>query len=462
MMLGRSYFFLSHAARQMRAGIAGGALTARSASMRAAVSSSVTAAMSSAMSTATSTTSAVLSARWSAVLMANLTSISSAVSVAVSSYIAWVAVSVSLPLAAGLLLSAGASFYVVPAHAERVRDLASIQGVRDNPILGYGLVVGLDGTGDSTMQTPFTGQTLANMLTQMGIQMPAGQNMQLRNVAAVMVTGSLPSFARPGQAIDIVVSSMGTAKSLRGGTLLMTPLKGADGQVYAIAQGNVLVGGAGGGANGSSVQINQLAVGRISSGATVERGVPTSMASDGMMRLELNQTNFENVMKIVNAVNARYGPSTASPLDGRTIGLRTPPDPGQQVAFLAGIEDVNVTPNLGDAKVVLNARTGSIVVNQSVTLQSCAVAHGNLSVIINTTPSVSQPNALSGGTTVTTAQSSVQVKQEAGALRVIGPGANLADVVRALNALGATPADLMSILQAMKAAGALNAELEII
>lgn len=365
-------------------------------------------------------------------------------------------------LLAMFAVAAAAVCLIAPAHAERVRDLASIQGVRDNPLLGYGLVVGLDGTGDQTMQTPFTTQTLANMMTQLGITVPAGTNMQLRNVAAVMVTAQLPSFARPGQGIDITVSSMGTAKSLRGGTLLMTPLKGADGQVYAMAQGNVVIGGAGAGANGSSVQINQLAVGRITNGATVERGVPTSLAADGMMRLELNDTNFENVMRISNALNTRYGPGTATPLDGRTVGLRTPPDPSQQVAFLAGVEDVDVTPNIGDARIVLNARTGSIVMNQMVRLQTCAVAHGNLSVVINTTPSVSQPNALSGGTTVTTQQSNVQVKQEAGALRVIGPGANLADVVRALNALGATPADLMSILQAMKAAGSLNADLEII
>jgi flagellar P-ring protein FlgI len=354
------------------------------------------------------------------------------------------------------------SLSVAPAHAERVRDLATVQGVRDNPLIGYGLVVGLDGTGDQTMQTPFTTQSLSSMLTQLGVTVPAGTNMQLRNVAAVMVTAALPSFARPGQAIDITVSSMGTAKSLRGGTLIMTPLKGADGQVYAVAQGNMLVGGAGGGANGSSVQINQLAVGKISGGAIVERGVPTMLASDGTMRMELNDTNFENVMKVVNAVNGRFGANTAYPLDGRTIGLHAPMDSSQQVAFIAGIQDLEITPNAGIAKIVLNARTGSIVMNRLVTLQSCAVTHGNLSVVINTTPAVSQPNAFGQGSTVTTQQSNVQVKQEGGALRIVGAGANLADVVRGLNALGATPADLMSILQAMKAAGALNADLEII
>lgn len=363
----------------------------------------------------------------------------------------------SLIVAALLLaLSAGS------AHAERVRDLASIQGVRDNPLIGYGLLVGLDGTGDQTTQTPFTVQSLSNMLSQLGVTLPTGAGMQLKNVAAVMVTAALPSFVRPGQAIDITVSSLGNAKSLRGGTLLMTPLKGADGQVYAIAQGNLLIGGAGASANGSSVQINHLSVGRISGGAIVERAVPTDLAADGVVRLELNETSFDNVLRITNAVNTRFGQGTASALDGRTVALRPPLDSSQQVAFLAGIEDVDVTPQIGNAKVVVNARTGSIVMNRMVTLQVCAVAHGNLSVIVNTTPSVSQPGPLSNGTTVTTAQSTIQVKQEPGALRVIGPGASLADVVKGLNALGATPGDLMSILQAMKAAGALNADLEII
>ncbi|MCY0386011.1 flagellar basal body P-ring protein FlgI [Robbsia sp. Bb-Pol-6] len=373
--------------------------------------------------------------------------------------------SVSGSVWAGSLIAAALLLVLstVPAHAERVRDLASIQGVRDNPLIGYGLIVGLDGTGDQTTQTPFTVQSLSSMLSQLGVTLPSGSGMQLKNVAAVMVTAALPSFVRPGQAIDITVSSLGNAKSLRGGTLLMTPLKGADGQVYAIAQGNLLIGGAGASANGSSVQINHLSVGRISGGAIVERAVPTNLAADGIVRLELNDTSFDNVMRITNAVNTRFGQGTASALDGRTVALRPPLDPNQQVAFLAGIEDVDVTPQIGNAKVVLNARTGSIVMNRMVTLQVCAVAHGNLSVIVNTTPSVSQPNALSsGGTTTTTQQSTIQVKQEPGALRVIGPGASLAEVVKGLNALGATPGDLMSILQAMKAAGALNADLEII
>jgi flagellar P-ring protein precursor FlgI len=356
------------------------------------------------------------------------------------------------------------------AHAERLKDLVQIQGVRDNPLIGYGLVVGLDGTGDQTTQTPFTTQTLTNMLANLGISLNNGQangggasNMQLKNVAAVMVTAVLPPFARPGEAIDITVSSLGNAKSLRGGTLLLTPLKGADGQVYALAQGNVAIGGAGASANGSKVQVNQLAAGRIASGAIIERSVPTQVAqAGGTMQMELNEMDYDTTQRIVAAVNNAFGPGTALPLDGRTIQVHAPADPGQQVAFMAQLENIDVHPAQAAAKVILNARTGSIVMNQMVTLQSCAVAHGNLSVVINTQTAVSQPGAFSNGTTVATQQSQIQLKQENGALKLVTAGANLAEVVKALNALGATPADLMSILQAMKAAGALRADLEII
>ncbi len=360
------------------------------------------------------------------------------------------------------------------AHAERLKDLVSIQGVRDNPLIGYGLVVGLDGTGDQTTQTPFTTQTLANMLANLGIsinnQSAGGSNsgtsslstIQLKNVAAVMVTATLPPFARPGEAIDVTVSSLGNAKSLRGGTLLLTPLKGADGQVYALGQGNLAVGGAGAGANGSRVQVNQLAAGRITGGAIVERAVQSAVSQGGMMQLELNDMDYDTTQRIVAAVNNAFGSGTATALDGRTIQLRAPAGSEQQVAFMAQLQNLDVRPALAAAKVILNARTGSIVMNQMVTLQSCAVAHGNLSVVINTTPVVSQPGAFSNGQTVVAQQSQIQLKQDNGAVKLLSAGANLAEVVKALNALGATPADLMSILQAMKAAGALRADLEII
>ncbi|BCF90047.1 MULTISPECIES: flagellar basal body P-ring protein FlgI [Paraburkholderia] len=359
------------------------------------------------------------------------------------------------------------------AHAERLKDLVQIQGVRDNPLIGYGLVVGLDGTGDQTTQTPFTTQTLANMLANLGISInnqQAGSNssnnslssMQLKNVAAVMVTASLPAFARPGEALDVTVSSLGNAKSLRGGTLLLTPLKGADGQVYALAQGNMAVGGAGASANGSKVQVNQLAAGRIAGGAIVERSVPTTISQAGTMQLDLNDMDYDTTQRITSAINNTFGFGTAVALDGRTIQLRAPTDPAQQVQFMAQLQNLDVKPAQAAAKVILNARTGSIVMNQMVTLQTCAVAHGNLSVIVNTQPVVSQPGAFSNGQTVVAQQSQIALKQDNGALKMVSAGANLADVVKALNALGATPADLMSILQAMKAAGALRADLEII
>jgi flagellar P-ring protein precursor FlgI len=351
---------------------------------------------------------------------------------------------------------------MAPAQAERLKDLASIQGVRDNPLIGYGLMVGLDGSGDQTMQTPFTTQSLNNMLGQLGVTVPPGTNMQLKNVAAVMVTAVLPPFARPGQAIDITVSSLGNAKSLRGGTLLMTPLKGADGQVYALAQGNMVVGGAGASASGSQVKVNQLSSGRIPAGAIVERAVESPLGGDGTLMIELNKTDFGTAQKAVDAINRSFGPGTAQALDARVIQVSAPARPEERVGFLARIEDLDVNPSQAVAKVVINARTGSVVMNQTVRINDCAVAHGSLSVVINTEPVISQPGPFSGGNTVATQRSQIELSQGGGALQVVKGGASLADVIKGLNALGANPQDLVSILQAMKAAGALRAELEII
>lgn len=366
---------------------------------------------------------------------------------------------VTLGLRLCLLLAA---FIAQPSQAERLKDLASIRGVRDNPLIGYGLMVGLDGSGDQTMQTPFTTQSLNNMLVQLGITVPPGTNMQLKNVAAVMVTATLPPFVRPGQSIDVTVSSLGNAKSLRGGTLLMTPLKGADGQVYALAQGNMVVGGAGASANGSQVKINQLSSGRIPAGAIVERAVESPLAGDGTLMLELNTSDFGTAQKTVDAINRHFGPGTAHALDARVIQVNAPARPEERVGFLARIENVDVTPAQAVAKVVINARTGSVVMNQTVRIQDCAVAHGNLSVVINTEPVISQPNPLSGGSTVVAQRSQIELNQGGGALQVVRGGASLADVIKGLNTLGANPQDLVSILQAMKAVGALRAELEII
>ncbi len=348
------------------------------------------------------------------------------------------------------------------ALAERIKDLASLQGVRNNQLVGYGLVVGLDGSGDQTTQTPFTTQSIINMLAQLGTTLPTTQSLQLKNVAAVMVTANLPPFARIGQQIDVTVSSMGNAKSLRGGTLVMTPLKGADGQIYAQAQGNLLVGGAGASAGGSKVAVNHLLAGRVAGGATVEREVPTALGQGPFVHYEMGTTDFGTTQRVVEVINREIGAGTAQALDGRLIRVAAPEDANSRVAFLGRVENLQVQPAKSMAKVIVNPRTGSIVMNQTVTLESCAVAHGNLSVVINSEQKVSQPNALSGGQTTTTSQNDIDIKQSGSSLIQLKAGVNLSEVVKAINALGAGPQDLLSILQSMKAAGALRADLEII
>jgi flagellar P-ring protein precursor FlgI len=364
-------------------------------------------------------------------------------------------------LFAGLLALAGAA--AAHAQAERIKDLATVQGVRPNQLVGYGLVVGLDGTGDQTTQTPFTVQSIAAMLAQLGINLPPGTNLQLRNVAAVMVTAQLPAFAQPGQLLDITVSSMGNARSLRGGTLVLTPLRGADNQIYAMAQGNLVVAGAGESAAGSRAQINHLAAGRVPGGATVERAVATPFMAGDTLRLELHATDFGTAGRVAEAINRRMGEGVAQALDGRVIQVRAPQSSNDRVAFLGRLENLPVEAEVMAARVIVNARTGSVVLNQAVSLKPVAVAHGNLSVTVNTAPVISQPSALSqGGQTVVTERSDIQIRQDGGKIVLLETGVQLADVVKALNSLGATPQDLLAILQAMKAAGALRAELEII
>lgn len=365
-------------------------------------------------------------------------------------------------VASALICCVGLPIFLTNAHAERLKDIAGIQGVRQNQLMGYGLVVGLDGSGDQTTQTPFTVQSIISMMQQMGVSIPVGTSLQLKNVAAVMVTTSLPPFSQPGQTLDVTVSSMGNAKSLRGGTLLMTPLKGADNQIYAMAQGNLLVGGVGASANGSKAQINHLSVGKISGGATVERAVPSPLGQGNTIQLELNTADFSTATKVVEAINKKFGADTAAAVDGRVIQVKAPMVNDQRVAFLGALESLDVSPAQNAAKVILNARTGSIVMNQAVSLETCAVAHGNLSVVVNTENTVSQPNPLSDGQTTTTGNSNVSITKEGGQLLMLKAGASLADVVKALNSIGATPQDLLAILQAMKASGALRADLEII
>lgn len=358
-----------------------------------------------------------------------------------------------------LLLLLPASY----AQADRIKDLASFSGVRANQLIGYGLVVGLDGSGDQVRQSPFTQQSLTNMLSQLGVTMPQGMNMQIKNVAAVMVTARLPAFAQPGQTLDVVVSSMGNAKSLRGGTLLMTPLKGANGQVYALAQGNLLVGGAGASQGGASVQVNQLNGGIIPDGAIVERDVPTTYAQNGLVRLELNSSDFDIAQRVVAALNKQFGANTAVAQNGRTIQLNAPQEPKAQLMFLSQVENLNVNLPPARAKVVINARTGSVVMNRTVTIDEAAIAYGNLSVVISPSQEISQPDTpFAGGQTVVTRNTDIEMRTDEGALKHVKTSANLADVVRGLNALGATPQDLLSILQNLKSAGALKADLEVI
>lgn len=364
-----------------------------------------------------------------------------------------------------VLAALGASGLTLPAHATRIKEVAAIQGVRSNQLTGYGLVVGLDGTGDQTTQMPYTKQALANYLEQMGISLPATGNtgqLQLKNVAAVIVTAELPAFAQPGQSIDINVSSMGNAKSLKGGTLVATPLRGADGEIYALAQGNVVVGGAGAAAGGSKVQVNHLNAGRVPQGAQVERAVSSPLQQGNTITLGLNQTDFQTADKMVRAINQRMGAGTAMALDGRTVQVNAPLDPGSRVRMIAEIQEMPIETSKPAAKVVINARTGSIVLNQAVTLGPCAIAHGNLSITISTTPVISQPEPFSRGQTVVAQKSDIQIKQEPGQVINMPNSPQLTDVVRALNALGATPQDLLAILQAIKAAGAMDAELEVI
>ncbi|QHI97988.1 flagellar basal body P-ring protein FlgI [Xylophilus rhododendri] len=365
---------------------------------------------------------------------------------------------VLLGAACGLLLGQA------PAQAMRIKEIAAVQGVRTNQLTGYGLVIGLDGTGDQTTQMPLTTQSLTNYMQQLGITLPAAtaSQLQLKNVAAVIVTAQLPAFAQPGQMIDVTVSSVGNAKSIKGGTLITTPLRGVDGEIYALAQGNVAVAGAGAAANGSKVQINALSSGRVPQGGQVERAIPTPLQEGDSIKLDLNSFDFQTARRVAEAINRRLGSGLARALDGRTVQVTAPTDANARVSFLADLEEIPLEMTAPAAKVVINARTGSIVLNQSVTLGPCAIAHGNLSITISTTPVVSQPGAFSGGQTAVTQKSDISIKQEPGILMQVPASPQLADVVRALNALGATPQDLLAILQAIKAAGALNAELEVI
>lgn len=352
---------------------------------------------------------------------------------------------------------------VMPAGAERIKDLANIQGVRTNQLLGYGLVVGLNGTGDKVNSSPFAEQSLRSMLTQLGIVVPPGTKLNPKNVAAVTVQAELPPFVKPGQKIDVTLSSIGDAKSLRGGSLLMTPLKGIDGNVYAIAQGNAVVGGLSAeGADGSKVSINIPSSGRIPNGATVERSVPTSFATAPFLTLTLKEGDFTTVQRMVDGINAQIGPGSAMAIDMSSVKVAAPADIGQRVSFVAMIENIEIDPAESVARVIVNSRTGTVVINQSVRVSPAAVAHGSMTVTISEDIDVSQPNPLGGGQTAVVPNSQVDVAEEGSRMFKFSPGVTLDEVVRAVNNVGAGPSDLVAILEALKQAGALKADLVVI
>ena len=351
-----------------------------------------------------------------------------------------------------------------PAHAERIKDIATVGGVRENHLVGYGLVVGLDGTGDQTTQAPFTTQSLISMLERLGVTIPAGTNLQLKNIAAVVVHASLPPFSKAGQTVDVTASSIANAKSLRGGTLLLTPLKGLDGQVYAIAQGNLAVGGLGiSGEDGSKVSINVPSVGRIPNGATVEREVPTVLGDAEMLTLNLHQSDFTTAIRLADSINATLGAGTAIAHDPMSVHIRAPESQASRIGLISTIENLEVTPADAPARVIINSRTGTVVINASVRVSPAAVSHGSLMVSITEDFDVSQPQPFAeNGDTVVTPKSNISVSQGENRMFLFRPGVELNDIVQAVNQVGAAPGDLVAILEALRSAGALHAELIVI
>jgi flagellar P-ring protein precursor FlgI len=352
------------------------------------------------------------------------------------------------------------SLLIAPVQASRIKDIASVQGIRSNQLIGYGLVVGLPGTGE---QTPFTDQTFRTMLGNFGINIPANERPKIDNVAAVAVHADLPAFAKPGQKVDVTVSSVGSADSLTGGTLLQTFLKGANGEVYAVAQGSLIVGGLGAeGNDGSKIVINTPTVGRIPGGATVEREVLSSFGSSDYFTFNLHQSDFTTAKRMAQTINNLVGKGTAQAIDATSVRVRAPRDLGQRVSYMSTLENLEVEQAMASAKIIVNSRTGTIVVGQNVELRPAAVAHGNMQVTITENVNVDQPNAFGQGDTVVTPQSIVDVNQEDARMFVFEPGTTLNDLVRAVNQIGAAPGDMIAVLEALKQAGALSGELIVI
>ncbi|MFO8156052.1 MAG: flagellar basal body P-ring protein FlgI [Pseudomonadota bacterium] len=366
-------------------------------------------------------------------------------------------------LGIGILIGAALLLTSTMAAAERVKDIANIEGVRSNQLMGYGLVVGLNGTGDQSNQAPFTMQSMRTLLERFGVRIPDDQSMQLQNVAAVSVSAELPAFAKPGQALDITVSSIGNAESLRGGTLLMTPLRGADGEVYAMGQGNMVVGGlAAEGADGSSITVNVPSVGRIPDGATVEREVPSSFGGRNSFKLNLRNPDFTTAHRMAQVINEQMGRGTAHARDAAAVEVRAPNDPDQRVSFISMIENLRVTPGEGEARVVVNSRTGTVVIGSNVRVKPAAVSHGNLTVTIEERQGVARPDPFAEGEAVVTPEAGIDVEEEDARMFVFDPGVELNSIVKAVNDVGASPSDLVAILEALKNAGSLRARLMVI
>ncbi len=365
----------------------------------------------------------------------------------------------SLVLLLAFLASALAILAPAPAAAERVRDLGSFQGVRPNQLTGYGIVVGLQGTGDDNLE--YATQAMKGISGRFGLPLPPGVNPGLKNAAAVIITAELPPFAKPGQRIDITVSTLGKAKSLRGGALVLTPLYGADGQIYAMAQGNLAVGGLGvSGRDGSQLSVNVPTVGRIANGATVERDVPTGFDLEGMLRFNLHEADFLTAARVRDAVNAQF-PDTARIVDGVTVELAMPFGSDARSTMMAGIEMLEVTPAQTPARVIVNSRTGTVVINNAVRLAPAAISHGKLIVRIEEDPAIIQPAPFSRGETALEESSTIAVEEYGDRVHMVRGGANLSDIVDALNLLGVGAADLAVILDALKQAGALQAEMVV-
>lgn len=359
-----------------------------------------------------------------------------------------------------LLILAAILLGPLPVQASRIKDIATLQGVRENQLIGYGLVVGLNGSGDSA-STQFTIQSLVNMLERLGVSVNRSQ-VKVANVAAVMVTAELPPFAKAGNSVDVTISSLGDAKSLAGGTLLMAPLKGPDGQVYAVAQGPVLVGSLSFGGKAAKVQTNHPTVGRIPSGALIEKEVPFALPEGAPLVYRIQESDFTTIARMNSAVNARFGAGVAQPVDGASLQVQIPPNfQGRTVEFVAALEALEVQPD-APARIVVNERTGTIVVGEEVRIATVAVSQGNLNLVINESATVSQPAPFSKGETVVVPETKIEVSETGGELVVLDKGASVGDVARALNAIGATPRDLIAIFQALKAAGALHAELVVL